>query len=176
VLIDGSRILHDSWDIALYLESTYAHAPSLFGATAAVPPTRLINAWADSALHAAIGPMIALDVYDHLHPADQPYFRTTREARYGVSLEALAADGALYRRQFTRALEPLRTVLATQRWLAGDAPGYADYVIAGTLQWPRAFVGDALLDAADPVRGWFDAVLDLHGQFGRSLKLARDAT
>jgi len=175
VLVDEGHCVYDSWDIAIYLERAYPDAPSLFGAPAAIPVTRVINAWADSFLHALIAPIIVLDVHNCLHPADQAYFRTTREARFKTTLEALVADRESHVRQLRRALEPLRTVLATQRWLAGDTPAYADYCVAGTLQWPRVFVGDDLLDAEDPVRRWFEAVLDLHDGLGRGAKLARNA-
>ena len=174
VLVDGTRTVHDSWAIATYLESTYPNQPSLFGAPAAIPVTRVINSWADSFLHGLIPPIIVLDVHNCLHPADQAYFRTTREARFKTTLEALVADRPSHIHQFRRALEPLRTVLGVQDWLAGDGPGYADYVVAGTLQWPRIFVGDGLLDPQDPVKRWFDAVLDLHGGLGRRAKLLED--
>ena len=158
----------------MYLDRTYPDLPSLFGAPAAIAVTRVINSWADSYLHGLIAPLILRDIHDHLHPADQSYFRTTREARYGATLEAVTADRAGHLHTFRRALQPLRTVLAQQPWLAGDGPGYADYIIAGTLQWPRVFLPDELLEAADPVSVWLAATLDLYGGLGRRARLARD--
>ena len=171
VLVDGTRSVYDSWTIATYLEDTYPDAPSLFGAPAAIPVTRVINAWADSFLHGLIAPIIVLDVHNCLHAADQAYFRATREARFKTTLEALTADRVMHLKRLSGALEPLRTVLAAQQWLAGESPGYADYIIAGSLQWARIFLGDKLLDTTDPVARWFDAVLDLHHGLGRGAKL-----
>ena len=175
VLVDGGRTVHDSWAIAVYLEQAYPGAPSLFGGESAVPVTRVINAWADAFLHGLIAPLIVLAVHDSLHPADQGYFRASREARFGTTLEAFTAGRDAHLGTLRRALEPLRTALAAQRWLAGEQPGYADYIVAGTLQWPRIFLGAGLLDANDPVRIWFNAILDLHEGLGRDTPLAAGA-
>ena len=38
---------------------------------------------------------------------------------------------------FRASLLPVRLVLGKQAWLGGEAPSYADYIVFGTLQWPR---------------------------------------
>ena len=172
VLVDGGRSIHDSWAIALYLEEAYPDAPALFDGPGAVAVTRFINVWADHYLHGLISPLIVLAVHDALDPRDQAYFRTSREQRFGMTLEAYTAGRAAHLSAFRRALEPVRALLGTQPWLSGTAPAYADYILAGTLQWPRAFIGGELLAAGDPVAGWLGRVLDLHDGLGRNARLA----
>src|ERR1700722_16284302 len=47
VLIDGDRVVFDSWTIATYLEDNYADRPSLFRGDGGRAVTRFVNAWAD---------------------------------------------------------------------------------------------------------------------------------
>ena len=56
--------------------------------------------------------------------------------------------------QWRLSLAPVRTVLRRQPWLGGDAPDYADYIVLGSLQWPRCISRFALLEADDPVSAW----------------------
>ena len=53
VLVNGDRVVCDSWTIATYLEDTYADRPSLFG-DGGRAVTRFVNAWADGVLVAGI--------------------------------------------------------------------------------------------------------------------------
>ncbi len=172
VIVDGERTVHDSWTIALYLEQTYPDRPSLFGSSAAIPVTRIVNAWVDGSLHGRILPLVILPVYQNIAAEDQAYFRSSREARFKTTLENHCADSASHRERFHHSLEPLRMVLKQQTWLAGEKPGYADYIVAGSLQWPRVFLGAKLLDSKDPIAQWLDAVLSLHDGLGHSAKQA----
>jgi glutathione S-transferase len=63
-------------------------------------------------------------------------------------------------------------VLRRQDWLGGVAPSYADYIVAGTLMWPRCASGFRLLEENGPVDLWFGRVLDLYGGLGRQAKRA----
>ena len=66
-----------------------------------------------------------------------------------------------------RLLTPARLVLGKQRWLGGEAPSYADYILFGTLQWPRCASRFELLAADDPVAEWRERMLDLFDGLGR---------
>ena len=151
VLVDGDTVLSDSWAIAEWLEAHHPQ-PSLFRGAAAT--TRFINAWADSVLHPALARLILLDVHDCLAPADQAYFRTSREARFGQTLEAVQASRDQDVHAFRKTLQPLRMTLAAQHWLGGEAPSYADYIVLGSLQWARCVSEFRLLAKDDPVFGW----------------------
>ena len=82
VMIDGAKVVSDSWAIATYLEQAYPDRPSLFGGEAARIVTQFVNAWADNVLHPAIARLVVIDVYDKVHAKDRDYFRTSRESRY----------------------------------------------------------------------------------------------
>lgn len=164
VLVDGSRVVHDSWAIAEYLDDAYPNRPPLFPSGRA--HTRFINAWADSILIPGIARLIVSDLPAILDDRDQDYFRTSREARFGMKLAEATADRATRVLEFRRSLQPLRLLLRHQPWIGGDMPDYADYIAAGSLQWPRCTSHFALLEPSDPVAGWLAAVLGLFGGLG----------
>ena len=50
-----------------------------------------------------------------------------------------------------------------------DEPHYADYILFGAFQWPRAICAVPILAEDDPVAQWFERSLDLHGGIGRAM-------
>ena len=168
VLMDGETPVHDSWAIAVHLEERYPDRPSLFGGAAAMAVTRLVNSWADRVLLPMAAPLIIVDILDHVHDKDRDYFRTSRERAFGKSLETVMADRDTRVLAFRQALEPLRTTLRTQDFIAGDAPAYADYIPFGVLQWARAISPFPLLEAGDPVFAWRERLLDAYDGLARS--------
>jgi glutathione S-transferase len=94
VLLDGNKVVSDSWTIAEYLEDTYPDRPSLFGGTQARRVTRFINSWADTILNTGLVRLLLTDIYTHLHEKDRRYFRESREALFagaGTAGERLKA-------------------------------------------------------------------------------------
>jgi len=91
VLVDGARSVHDSWAIAEYLEAGYPDRPSLFGGAAGHGVARFVNQWTNEVLHPAISRAIVFDLPAIIHAKDRDYFRTSREAAYGTTFEAMAA-------------------------------------------------------------------------------------
>jgi glutathione S-transferase len=166
VIEDGGRAINDSWAIAVYLEETYPDRPSLFGGAAGVALARFLNAWADAVLNVGILPMVVADIWATLGEEEQAYFRKTREARFGRTLEEIAAEREARLPAFRQSLTPLRLTLRAQPWLGGDAPNYADYIVAGSLQWARVISRFPLLADDDPLLAWFGRVLDLFGGLG----------
>jgi glutathione S-transferase len=166
VIVDDGTVVHDSWGIALYLERAYADRPSLFGPSGAAHAL-FINAWADTTLQPGIARLIVADIWRVQRPEDQPYFRESREKAFGQKLEDVVAGREQRVAEFRRVtLLPLRTVLRRQNWLGGDAPDYADYIVLGSLQWPRCISRFALLEEGDPVQDWFARGLALFGGLG----------
>ncbi len=51
VLVDGDRWVNDSWDIADYLEDTYADRPALFGGDVGRGGAQFISAWTPCGRH-----------------------------------------------------------------------------------------------------------------------------
>ncbi len=160
VLVDGERVVSDSWAIALYLEETYPERPSLFGGSAAVPVTRFINNWADTTLHGGMIRLIVSDIAKIVHEKDRAYFRESRERRFGKPLEEVTAGREERVNAFRETLLPLRHTLSAQPYLSGDAPAYADYIVFGSFQWARCVSAFELLDKDDVVAAWRERMLD----------------
>jgi glutathione S-transferase len=154
VLLDGDKVVHDSWAIACYLEDAYPDRPSLFGGEGGRAMARFINAWTDGVLHPLISRCVLKDIHDVIAPKDQPYFRESREARFGTTLEALVAERDQHVLGLRQALNPLRFTLGKQPYLGGEAPNYADYILFGSFMWARNVSPFRLLEADDPVHAW----------------------
>lgn len=171
VIQDAGETVFDSWSIADYLERQ-APMPTLFGCGVGRAHAAFVNSWADSVLMGGIAPLIIRDLLDVIDPKDRDYFRTSREARFGKTLEQVQAGREDRLPAFRASLLPLRLVLKRQAWFGGAAPTYADHIIAGTLMWPRCASRLELLENDDPVAAWFGRVLDLYGGLGRSARRA----
>jgi glutathione S-transferase len=91
VLLDGEHAVSDSWAIATYLEDTYPDRPSLFGGEGGRAMGRMINWWGDAVVIPGMVPLIVADIHAHLGPADQAYFRQSREARFKKTLAPVNA-------------------------------------------------------------------------------------
>jgi glutathione S-transferase len=159
VLVDGDRVVFDSWTIATYLEDTYPDRPSLFHGDGGRAVTRFVNAWADTVVNSAISRLIVTDIFAVLHEKDRTYFRETREKRFGAALETVVVDRDTRVDAFRQSLQPLRAILATQPYLGGEVPLYADYIVFGGFQWARCASPFQLLLGDDPVRAWCDRLL-----------------
>ncbi|WP_315757349.1 MULTISPECIES: glutathione S-transferase family protein [unclassified Bradyrhizobium] len=160
VMLDGDRAVADSWTIANYLEDTYPGRPSLFGGAGGRAMARFLNAWGDVAIVGGIFPLIIADIPKNLAAEDADYFRKSREARFGKSLEEVMATRDQAVIGFRRSLEPLRQTLKTQAFIGGDAPDYADYIVFGGFQWARVVSPFRLLEESDSVHAWRERLLD----------------
>lgn len=171
VMRDGGKTVFDSWAIADYLDEL-APMPSLFGGGIGRAHAAFVNSWADSVLVGGIAPFIIRDLLDVIDPRDRDYFRTSREARFGKTLEQVQQGREERLATFRGSLLPIRLVLRRQEWLGGAGPSYADHIVAGTLMWPHCVSRFELLEPSDPVALWFGRVMDLYGGVGRSAKRA----
>ncbi|WP_428485139.1 glutathione S-transferase family protein [Rhodopila sp.] len=169
VVRDEAKVVFDSWTIAEYLEDAYP-GPTLFGSPTGRAHARFINAWVDSVLLGGIARLIVRDLLDIIDPKDQGYFRSSREERFGMSLEAVQADRDDRVVSFRALLMPIRLVLRRQDWLGGAAPSYADHIVAGTLMWPRCTSRFELLEDADPVAKWQQRMMEQYGGLGAQAK------
>lgn len=172
LLRDGETLVSDSFNIALYLEEAYPERPTLFGGEGGRATARFVEGWSQMTLHPAIGRIAIMDIHDGLEPADQAYFRQSREERFGKPLEAVAEAGQADLEIFSARLEPLRHMLKFQPFLGGVGPLFADYIVFGALQWARIVSRHRLLAAGDVVSDWFERCLDLHEGLGRSVTAA----
>jgi glutathione S-transferase len=167
VIVDGGHVVHDSSAIAEYLETRYADRPSLFGHDPGRALTRFVQNWTETVLHPGIIGFVVLDIHRHIGPADQAYFRRSREERFGRPLEEVVKDREPRLRVFRDSLAPLRRTLERQDFLAGASPAYADYVVFGAFQWARPISDFELLAGDDPIAAWRGRMLDLFGGLAR---------
>src|SRR6185437_9921868 len=121
VIQDDGKTVFDSWSIAEYLEGAYP-APTLFGGAGGLAHARFVNAWADSVLVGGIARFIVRDLVDIIDPRDVAYFRSSREQRFGATLEAVQQGREGRVGTFRDSLLPVRLVLRRQAWLGGVAP------------------------------------------------------
>jgi len=172
VLVHDGETVSDSWRIALHLEQRFPDRPSLFGSAEAIAPARFVNDWADMTLSPTIARVILLDIHGRLHDRDRDYFRSSRETRFGRTLEEATADRPSHLAAFRQALAPLRRTLANAPFIAGPAPAYADYCVFGMLMWARCTSEVELLQPDDPVFAWRDRLLDAFDGMARSAPCA----
>lgn len=161
VLVDGDTVVADSQAIAEYLDETYPNEPPLFGEVPARALTNFIRAWSDRVLQRALVPILIPDIFPQLAEQDKAYFRASREARLGCTIEELGTRRAEAIAAFQSVLAPLLGTLKEQKFISGEAPGYADHIVFGALQWARLMSSTPLFNG--PLADWMQAVLDTYG-------------
>ena len=161
VIRDGDRTVNDSWAIACYLDDAYPDLPRLFANARERAMARFVNSWSDLQVNPAFILLVVRDVYDNIDERDREYFLETREKRFGTTLDALHAARDERLPGARAALAPVRAVLADQPYIAGDEPGYADYVLMGTCQWIRIVSPYRIIEPDDPVHEWRERMLAL---------------
>ena len=172
VIRDGETVVEDSLKIAEYLDEKYPDAPKLLHSGADKAMTNFITNWSQTQLHPLVARMAIMDIYNVLAPADQEFFRTTREKAFGMSLEDFSTKMAATPDDLKKALVPLELTLKGQKFIGGDTPHFADYVVFGALQWLRICKGEAVLPQEGTVADWFKGLLDMYDGMGRADKAA----
>jgi glutathione S-transferase len=171
VICDGAYVVHDSWNIAEYLEATYPDRPSLFAGSGGLAHARFINEWTEAILLPNILPLIVVDLFHSVDPGDQPYFRENREARLGMTLEAAQADRERRLPSFNAMLAPIRATLSHQTWLGGVQPSYADHVVAAAFMWPSCVSRFRLMPPDGPISDWWQRIQSLYdGLAGKAVR------
>ena len=174
VIRDAGRVVHNSFDIALYLEESYPDQPTLFGGSAAIALSRFVEAWTLSTVHPFVSSVALVDIHGLLAPRDQAYFRASREKRMGRRLEEVVDNRDTRVEAFLNALAPLRNTLKLQPYMGGQKPIFADYIVFGAFQWLRITCPMPVLPDNDPVSVWVERCLDLHDGLGRSVSAASE--
>ncbi|MBV9552225.1 MAG: glutathione S-transferase family protein [Alphaproteobacteria bacterium] len=167
IIVDNGKVVHDSSAIADYLEQAYADRATLFPGAAARGLSKFVQNWTETVLQMGLIRLVVLDIWNHIRPEDQAYFRESREPRFGATLEEVVKDRDARLPTFRASLDPLRRTVERQPFLCGDAPAYADYIVFGAFQWARAISDFALVTPDDPVFAWRGRMLDLYGGLAR---------
>jgi glutathione S-transferase len=172
VIRDGDTVVEESFDIARYLESAYPDAPSLFGGEGGEAVTLQVINWSQVVVHPEVAKLCLLDIHNALGPADQSFFRASREKMFGCTLEEFDAANPKTADALNKALLPLTLTLKKQPFIGGNKPLFADYVVFGALQWMRTTSSvDYLVDDNEVTR-WFNSLLDLYDGMGRKGRAA----
>jgi glutathione S-transferase len=166
IIVDDGQVVHDSWNIACHLEDRYPDRPSLFGGDAGRGLARLTNQWADHILAPAIRRLIAADFVRCLAPEDHAYFRSSREAAFGCTLEEYCADRPRWLAEFETTVAPLERTLGEQPYLAGGAPSYADYLVFSVFQYARLGAPEDFVAEGTALRTWRDGLTAAFGGLG----------
>ena len=154
IVTDGDRVIHDTWNIACYLEDRFPDRPSLFAGAGGRGLARLVNHWSDNTLGAAIRRLIAADFILCLDPGDRAYYRSSREAAFGSTLEEYCEDRPRWLAEFAATVAPLERTLAEQPYVSGTSQGYADYILFSVFQYARLGCPDEFLDEGTALRRW----------------------
>jgi len=129
---------------------------------------RMLNWWGDVTVIAGIFPLIIADIPLRLDAVDAAYFRKSREARFGKTLEEVMAGREAAVAGFRKSLDPMRLTLKSQPCLGGETPNYADYIMFGAFQWARVVSPFRLLEESDPVYAWREKLLDAFDGMARA--------
>lgn len=158
----GPETIGDSFDLALKLEADYPDGPTLFGGAGGVALTRFVAAQTGFLLAKMARPMV-LAIHDGLDAETQGYFRNSREKMFKATLEEVSADPEISIAAVKDALTPLRLLLRTQPFLGGDAPLFADMLLAGLFQWARVVGAVDYLAGDEKIGGWFGRIEERYG-------------
>ena len=172
VIRDGETVVEESYEIAKYLEANYADKPSLFGGEGGEALTLQIINWTQVSLHPEVAKLCLMDIHNSLAPADQEFFRTSREKMFGCTLEEFSSKHPKNAEALNKALTPLELTLKKQPYIGGNTPLFADYVVFGALQWLNTTSSVDYLSGETKVSGWFDSLLDMYDGLGRKGKVA----
>lgn len=153
VLIDGDKVVADSWRIAGHLEDCYPDRPSLFGGEVGRALARYFNNWCGLWLTPEIASFILFDMLAHLDDEDRAYIRKTREPRFGP-LDRLNETREARLSAFRAALDPLRLTVKQNGNLHGAVAGMADFMVAAAFHWAEQASEFALLTTDDPLYSW----------------------
>jgi len=160
VLCDGDQVVTDSFAIMRYLDKAYPEAPVL-GEGASYQRALLFKYLVERSVNPALFRIIAMDLFAAIHPDDQDYFRESREARFGCTLEEFHQPEQ-GKQQLNQALAPVRDLLRDSAFLDGDAPSGADYLLFGSMMWAHVVSTQAVVEPGDLIDEWFKRMLNVH--------------
>lgn len=170
MVVDGLE-LGDSWLIADHLDQAFPKASPLFSGPEERGMVKFFDGWLSTQVLARLLNIYALDIHDNARPSDRAYFRQSREARLGRTLEEFVSDREQVLATLRGVLEPMRKTLGEQSFIGGTAPNYADFIAIGVIIWVTGFGSLPLFAADDPLLLWVDRCRDLYDGLGRKVEL-----
>lgn len=176
ILESEISMIGDSWKIAMYLEEHFPNRPSLFGGESGVALSDFFRHWVETSVHPLFAGGLMGEVLECLDERDKEYFRSSREKRFGASLEELRerADAGI---QLARnALEPAnkRLDVSGAPFFGGNSPLFADYILFSSLQWARIVSQKEIIRTEGPIRNWMNRCQNLFSSMARSFPSRRE--
>ncbi|WP_339708105.1 glutathione S-transferase N-terminal domain-containing protein [uncultured Sphingosinicella sp.] len=151
----GDRQMNESLAIAERLDEAYRDRPAIFAGPTERSMIGFFDHWLVQLIVTHVLPIYMLDAHDCSAPKERGYYRQSREAFFGRTLEALVADREACLPDLRRALEPVRKAIEDRPFLGGQTPNFADmcliglFIFVGTIATlPPLAAGDPLLDYA----------------------------
>lgn len=170
ILEHNGEYIPDSWDIACYLEEKFPDKPSLFGGESGKSYANFFNSTSFYHLVIPLFQALVYDIFETLDEQDQEYFRTSREARLGKSLEETHENQDKSLATFRKQLWPYSTTLKSQDFFNGDSPAYVDYIMYGLFRWAKGVSSLEILATDDPHRAWCSRMDDLFNGLGKVIQ------
>ncbi|KAF8878321.1 hypothetical protein BD779DRAFT_1447850 [Infundibulicybe gibba] len=153
------RAISDSIVIAEYLDEEYPEMPRLFPKGTHALQHAFMEAYPPTVGLETLWAFTMPQTHVRLRPESQPYFRITREKRFGTTMEALTPTGAARAEKLTQLEAGFGKYLA---WVArnpgggvfmtGDTPVFVDFMVAGHLIWVKVLWEDG--EMWEQVKGW----------------------
>jgi glutathione S-transferase len=172
VLVDNDEMIKDSPAITQWLDRKYPQSP-LVATKAERAAAEFLAAWLAASFYPALRPFLTLRIGRLARADDQLYFRRSREAMFGMSLEDLAATFAP--EKVEAALGVFAAPLTHHRYLGGVAPNLCDYIAMGPFMWQRAVTTTDFYKAPEAVAHWRERMLELFDGYARGAKSAEAA-
>lgn len=151
-LVDGDARFGDSASIVRHLD--------------AVKPGKMIFRAEDEALDLVamerelgtrVGKVIAPWFVERICPEDRDYFRTSREARFGMSFAELAAHRSALELDLAFTIGRLASGLERTAFFSGAEPGFTDAVVYGYLLCIDFADPSAMPELPPHMAAWFEA-------------------
>jgi glutathione S-transferase len=151
VLEAGGRQMSESTAIADWLDEAFPDLPRIFSCPAERSMIGFFDSWLLQLIVSQVLPIYALDAHDCVATRDRDYYRRSREAYFGRTLEDVVARREERLPDLRLAMEPLRACLADRPFLGGNHPNYADMCLLGLFVFVGTIATLPLLAAGDPL-------------------------
>ena len=167
----GDRQMNESLAIADRLDEAYPDRPAIFAGPAERAMIGFFDHWLMQLIVTHVLPIYMLDAHDCSAPKERGYYRQSREAFFGRTLEAIVADREVRLPDLRHALEPVRKAIGDRPFLGGQAPNFADMCLVGLFIFLGTIATLPPLAADDPLLGYARRVLAAFGPETAALSL-----
>ncbi|KJE97733.1 hypothetical protein CAOG_07837 [Capsaspora owczarzaki ATCC 30864] len=173
VLVDGADTVLDAWTIAEHLDTKYPNSGLglLFPTSEAKETARRFNQHIQ-ANNSCILHVIASDIARLQSDEDRAVFIQKRARHWNnLSVEEFTSQhrsNPASRPAINAFLQPFRDQLGSKKFMLGDAPTYADYLVASQFIWACTVSPYILIGEDDVLFQWRERVFDLFGDLVRN--------